>query len=82
MASETLEYDSTGQAMRKGASLKILDEKIVKVPLSRNMVVCHATKEAGAPHREYINRKKENGICTSVIPNTIETTFARDVQVS
>ena len=28
------------------------------------MVVCHAAQEAGAPRREYINRKKENAIFT------------------
>ena len=28
------------------------------------MVVCHAAQEAGAPHREYIYRKKENVIFT------------------
>ena len=28
------------------------------------MVVCRAAQEAGAPHREYIYRKKENVIFT------------------
>ena len=26
--------------------------------------MCRAAQEAGAPHREYINRKKENAIFT------------------
>ena len=32
--------------------------------LSRHTVVCHAAQEAGAPHRKYIYRKKENVIFT------------------
>ena len=32
--------------------------------LSRQTVVCRAAQEAGAPHREYINRKKVNAIFT------------------
>ena len=31
---------------------------------SRHTVVCHAAQEAGAPHREYIYRKKVNAIFT------------------
>ena len=31
---------------------------------SRHMIVCHAAQEAGVPHCEYINRKKENAIFT------------------
>ena len=31
--------------------------------LSRHTVVCRAAQEVGAPHHEYINRKKENAIC-------------------
>ena len=27
--------------------------------ISRHTIVCRAAQEAGAPHREYINRKKE-----------------------
>ena len=34
------------------------------VHLSRHTVVCRAAQEAGAPHREYIDRKKENVIFT------------------
>ena len=52
---------------------------------SRHMVVCHAAQEAGAPHREYINRKKENAIsnlCSSVIPNPIGTKCATEVPAS
>ena len=30
--------------------------------LSRHTVVCRAAQEAGAPHREYIDRKNENVI--------------------
>ena len=30
--------------------------------LSRHTVVCRMAQEAGAPHHEYINRKKENTI--------------------
>ena len=33
-------------------------------PISRHTVVCRAAQEAGAPHREYIYRKKENVIFT------------------
>ena len=32
--------------------------------ISRHMVVCRAAQEASAPHREYIDRKKENVIFT------------------
>ena len=32
--------------------------------ISRYTVVCRAAQEAGAPHREYIDRKKENVIFT------------------
>ena len=32
--------------------------------LSRHTVVCRAAQEAGAPHREYIYRKKVNAIFT------------------
>ena len=51
------------------------------------MVVCRVAQEASTPHREYINRKKENAIftptvCSSVIPYPIETKFARDVPAS
>ena len=31
---------------------------------SRHTIVCRAAQEAGAPHREYIDRKKENVIFT------------------
>ena len=31
---------------------------------SRHTIVCRAAQEAGAPHHEYINRKKENAIFT------------------
>ena len=41
--------------------------------------MCHAAQEAGAPHREYINRKKENTIFTPVIPYPIGTKFATEV---
>ena len=37
------------------------------IPLShksRHTVVCRAAQEAGAPHREYIDRKNENVIFT------------------
>ena len=32
--------------------------------ISRYTIVCRAAQEAGAPHREYIDRKKENVIFT------------------
>ena len=32
--------------------------------LSRHTIVCRAAHEAGTPHHEYINRKKENMIFT------------------
>ena len=31
---------------------------------SRHTIVCRAAQEAGAPHLEYINRKKESAIFT------------------
>ena len=31
---------------------------------SRHTIVCRAAQEAGAPHREYIDRKNENVIFT------------------
>ena len=31
---------------------------------SRHTIVCRAAQEAGAPHREYISRKKGNAIFT------------------
>ena len=34
------------------------------VCVSRHTVVCRAAQEAGAPHREYIDRKNENVIFT------------------
>ena len=34
--------------------------------LSRHTVVCRAAQEAGAPHREYIYRKKVNAIFTAL----------------
>ena len=37
---------------------------IVLPLVSRHTIVCRAAQEAGAPHREYINRKKENAIVT------------------
>ena len=49
---------------------------------SRHTIVCRVAQEAGAPHREYINRKKENVIshlCSSVIPYPIGAKFATDV---
>ena len=36
----------------------------VYIYISRHTIVCRAAQEAGAPHREYINRKKENAIFT------------------
>ena len=35
-----------------------------QVSISRHTVVCRAAQEAGAPHREYIDRNKENVIFT------------------
>ena len=32
--------------------------------ISRHTIVCRAAQEAGAPHREYIDRKNENVIFT------------------
>ena len=32
--------------------------------ISRHTIVCRATQEAGVPHREYIDSKKENVIFT------------------
>ena len=36
----------------------------IHVYISRHTIMCRAAQEAGAPHREYINRKKENAIFT------------------
>ena len=49
--------------------------------ISRHTVVCHAAQEAGASHREYIDRKKTrfSHLCRSVILHPIETIFAVDV---
>ena len=35
-----------------------------QILVSRHTVVCRAAQEVGAPHHEYINRKKENAIFT------------------
>ena len=53
--------------------------------VSRHTVVCRAAQEAGAPHREYIDRKKENVIftlCISVMAYPIETKFAAELPAS
>ena len=34
------------------------------IMVSRHTIVCRAAQEAGAPHREYIDRKNENVIFT------------------
>ena len=50
--------------------------------ISRHTVVCRAAQEAGAPHREYIYRKKVNAIFTplsSVIPYPIKTKVATEI---
>ena len=58
---------------------------IMKITLteSRHPVVCRVAQEAGAPHREYIDWKKEmqfSHINSSVIPDLIiENKFATDV---
>ena len=36
----------------------------MEVWVSRHTAVCRAAQEASVPHREYIDRKKENAICT------------------
>ena len=44
--------------------------------------MCRAAQESGAPHREYIDRKKENVIshfCISVISYPIETKFTAEL---
>ena len=49
---------------------------------SRHTVVCCAAQEASAPHREYIDRKKEmrfSPLCSSVILHPIGTRFAAEV---
>ena len=56
--------------------------------VSRHTIVCRAAQEAGAPHREYINRltgrKKTqfSHLCSSVIPYPIGNKFARDMPPS
>ena len=44
--------------------LNFLDYTEFDKDRSRHMVVCRAAQEAGAPHREYIYRKKVNAIFT------------------
>ena len=50
------------------ASLSAIHTSSFEHPIScytsRHTIVCRAAQEAGAPHREYINRKKENAIFT------------------
>ena len=41
-----------------------LESITLTIHTSRHTVVCRAAQEAGAPHREYIDRKKENVIFT------------------
>ena len=44
-------------------------------------VVCREAQEAGAPHREYIDKKENviSHICSSVISYQIGTKFATEV---
>ena len=47
--------------------------------------MCRAVQEAGAPHHEYIDRKKKTSfshLCISVIPYTIGTKFATELSAS
>ena len=37
---------------------------LIRLYISRHTIVCRAAQEAGAPHREYTDRKKENVIFT------------------
>ena len=46
-------------ARMESRGLECMDRSI-----SRHTVVCRAAQEAGAPHREYIDRKNENVIFT------------------
>ena len=55
---------------------------IIIIIKSRRTVVCRAAQEVGAPHSEYINKKKENAIFTPVIPYPIGIKFFRDVPPS
>ena len=43
---------------------KIVQIIYIYVFISRHTIVCRAALEAGAPHREYIDRKNENVIFT------------------
>ena len=56
----------------------------LNIYISRHTVVCRAVYEAGAPHREYIDRKKTpfSHLCISVIPYSIETKFATALPAS
>ena len=36
----------------------------IYIYISRHTIVCRVAQEVGAPHHEYINRKKENAIFT------------------
>ena len=40
--------------------IKVTKGKWSQAYLSRHTIVCRAAQEAGAPHRGYIDRKKEN----------------------
>ena len=52
--------------------------------VSRHTVVCRAAQEAGAPHREYIDRKKMSfsHLCISVIPYPIGIKLATELSDS
>ena len=56
---KTLQYNKTF-----GILLYKRITKYVIPVISRHTIVCRAAQEAGAPHREYIDRKKENVIFT------------------
>ena len=68
--------------LRRGGRARL---NLYLTALSRHTVVCRAAQEAGAPHREYIDRKNENVIftlCISVITYLIGTKFATQLPAS
>ena len=52
------------QALPSVYTLQCLTGKVDNNNNNNNDIVCRAAQEAVAPHREYINRKKENEIFT------------------
>ena len=70
-SSEIVFLNTMAQLKQLTALLEYLDPGLVHITLKglanyilRHTIVCRAAQEAGAPHRGYIDRKKENIIFT------------------